>query len=71
MQNGSRYAGVDMKYWNGWYTVPDTRDDDDDWLWCAEAFGEPNPNGRWFYSTAGFYFKSKKDAMLFTLGWGQ
>jgi len=42
-------------------------------LWCEEMFGPGGRKWRWRFGWIGknttFYFKSGKDAMLFTLRW--
>lgn len=62
-----------MKQKFQWWQVDAPLDQlhDDDYRWCNEIMGSPNPSGRWWYEQASekFYFTNQKDAMLFELMW--
>ena len=56
-----------------WWQVdaPFRHERDEDYRWCQEIMGDPCYTARWWYeqSSDKFYFRSKKDAMLFELMW--
>ena len=59
-----------MKYWYGWYQVPDDLVfTEDAWEWTQSTMGAPNESGRWFYQNGNYWFKNERDAMLYQLTW--